>query len=39
MEIFATYGLPEQVNSDNGPNLGSKKMEEFLTSHDIHHRK
>ena len=37
--IFATHGLPEQVTSDNGSNLVSVEMEDFLSSHGIRHRK
>ena len=36
---FATQVLHEQVTSDNGSNLVSKKMEDFFSCHGIRHRK
>ena len=38
-ELFARFGLPEEILSDNGPNLTSKLIEELLASLKISHIK
>ncbi|KAK3726366.1 hypothetical protein QZH41_006066, partial [Actinostola sp. cb2023] len=38
-KIFAVHGLPEQVTSDNGSNLVSATMEQYLEANGIKHRK
>lgn len=35
--IFATYGLPEEVVSDNGPHFTSTNFAEFTCKHGIKH--
>ena len=35
--IFARYGLPEHIVSDNGPQLTSAEFKEFLTENGIRH--
>ncbi|XP_060543224.1 uncharacterized protein LOC132710602 [Pantherophis guttatus] len=35
--LFATHGLPDVLVSDNGPQLTSKAMEEFLAGQGIRH--
>ena len=34
-QIFAAYGLPEQIVSDNGPQFVSKEFKEFTTVNGI----
>ncbi|KAK3737959.1 hypothetical protein QZH41_001659, partial [Actinostola sp. cb2023] len=38
-KIFAAYGLPEKVITDNGANLVSQEFEDFLKTHGVQHRK
>ena len=33
--LFATYGLPEQVVSDNGPQFTSEEFRQFLKSNRV----
>ena len=35
--IFASYGLPEQLVSDNGPQFVAKEFEEFMLNNGIKH--
>ena len=35
--IFASYGLPEQLESDNGPQFVAKEFEEFMLNNGIKH--
>ena len=34
---FATFGIPETLVTDNGPNFTSVEFENFLKSNGIHH--
>jgi hypothetical protein len=34
-EIFATFGLPKKVISDNGPPIKSKEIKTFMDDNDI----
>ena len=36
-QIFASYGFPEVLVSDNGPQLVSQEMEQFLKSNGVKH--
>ena len=36
-ELFARYGLPQAVVTDNGPQFVSRELEEYLKERDIHH--
>ncbi|XP_028660385.2 uncharacterized protein K02A2.6-like [Erpetoichthys calabaricus] len=36
-EMFARFGLPEQIVTDNGPSFVSQEMEEFLKGNGIKH--
>ncbi|KAF2890165.1 hypothetical protein ILUMI_16008 [Ignelater luminosus] len=36
-ETFARFGLPKLLMSDNGPQLVSKELEEFLAKNGIRH--
>ena len=38
-EIFARFGLPRSIVSDNGPQLTSDEFEQFCREHDIKHIK
>ena len=38
-KIFNTYGVPEEVKSDNGPPFNSKKFKEFAEEQGFQHRK
>lgn len=35
--IFAAYGLPEQVVSDNGPQFSSKDFADFMKENGVKH--
>ena len=35
--LFAQFGLPDTIVSDNGPSLVSKEFESYLTQHGIRH--
>ena len=35
--IFAQHGLPEEVVSDNGPQLASNEFAEFMSKNGIKH--
>ena len=37
-EIFATFGLPKEVISDNGPPLKSREIKKFMDANGIRHR-
>lgn len=37
--LFACYGLPEEIVSDNGPQFTSKEFEDFVLSNGIQHSK
>ena len=37
--MFQLFGYPKQVKSDNGPPFQSYKISEFLSNHNIKHRK
>ena len=37
-ELFSTYGVPEEVASDGGPQFKADKFQQFLTAWGIHHR-
>ena len=36
-ELFARYGLPQAVVTDNGPQFVSRELEEYLKERDVHH--
>lgn len=36
-KIFNTYGVPEEVKSDNGPPFNSKKFKEFAKEQGFNH--
>ena len=37
--IFCTYGVPEEIKSDNGPPFNSRKFKEFANEQGFRHRK
>lgn len=37
--VFAAYGFPEEIVSDNGPQLVSQDFEQFLSTNNIKHTK
>ena len=37
-EIFATFGLPKEVISDNGPSFKSKEIKKFMNENGIQHK-
>ncbi|CAB4024869.1 uncharacterized protein K02A2.6-like isoform X1 [Paramuricea clavata] len=37
-EIFATFGLPKKVISDNGPPFKSKEIKKFMDDNGIQHK-
>lgn len=37
-KYFATFGVPEEVSSDGGPEFASKETETFFNKWDIRHR-
>ena len=37
-EIFSTYGVPEEISSDQGTEFTSKETKEFLDKWQVHHR-
>ena len=38
-ELFGTYGVPEEIASDGGPQFKSEEFSQFLKVWGIHHRK
>ena len=36
-QLFAAYGLPEEIASDNGPQFVSEEMHHFMKKHGIQH--
>ena len=38
-KIFRTYGVPEEIKSDNGPPFNSRKFKEFANEQGFRHRK
>ena len=38
-EIFAIFGLPKEVISDNGPPFNSREIKKFMDANGIQHRK
>ena len=38
-EIFAIFGLPKEVISDNGPPFNSREIKKFMDAKGIQHRK
>ncbi|MES9880447.1 MAG: RNase H-like domain-containing protein [Sedimenticola sp.] len=39
MRIFATHGLPDQITTDNAPNMVSDEMEKFFYQNGITHKR
>ena len=37
-ETFVTYGVPEELTSDGGPQFTAGKTQEFLKSWGVNHR-
>ena len=37
-EIFSTYGVPEEISSDQGKEFTSKETQEFLANWQVRHR-
>ena len=37
-EAFVTFGIPEELTSDGGPQFRAGKTQDFLTSWGVHHR-
>ena len=37
-ELFSSYGVPEEINTDGGPQFTSHRFKLFLQTWDIHHR-
>ena len=37
-EVFVTFGVPEELTSDGGPQFTAGKTQEFLRSWGVHHR-
>ena len=37
-EVFVTFGVPEELTSDGGPQFTAGKTQEFLKSWGVHHR-
>ena len=37
-ELFCTYGVPEEISSDGGPQFKSEEFKQFLELWGIHHR-
>ena len=37
-EVFVTFGVPEELTSDGGPQFSAGKTQEFLKSWGVHHR-
>ena len=36
-DIFARYGLPNAIITDNGPQFAAKEFQDFLKGYDVHH--
>ena len=37
-EVFVTFGVPEELTSDGGPQFTAGKTQEFLKSWGVYHR-
>ena len=38
-ELFRTFGIPEELTSDQGPEFTATETAKFLKTYDVHHRK
>ena len=36
-DLFARYGLPDALVTDNGPQFASREFQDFLSQNDVHH--
>ena len=36
-DLFARFGIPEQILSDNGPQFASEDFQAYIKSNGIHH--
>ena len=38
-DLFMTFGIPEELASDGGPEFTAAETKKFLDTYDVHHRR
>ena len=38
-DLFMTFGIPEELASDGGPEFAAAETRKFLNTYDVHHRR